>query len=58
MRYKCYDCGEVFDEEDAGTIRESRGKFWGSPCYETLMVCPKCKSDCIEEYEEEEEEEE
>lgn len=56
MRYKCCECEAIFDEEDAGTIRESRGEFWGSPCYETLLVCPECRSDLIEEYEEEEEE--
>lgn len=61
MLYKCLDCGEVFEEEEAGTIRESRGEFWGEPCYESMMCCPYCHSMYLEEtyeYDEEEEEEE
>lgn len=57
MKYKCYDCGKVFDEEDAGTYYESRGEFWGAPCSERMSCCPFCRSDDIEEYEETEDEE-
>lgn len=57
MRYICRDCEEIFYEEDAGSYQESRGEFWGAPCWESLMCCPYCKSDDIEEYQEEEEEE-
>lgn len=49
MRYKCCDCGQIFDEEDAGTINESRGEFWGEPCYESMMCCPSCNSMDIDE---------
>jgi hypothetical protein len=58
MKYKCYECGKIFDEDEAKTYRDYRGEFWGSPSYETMMCCPSCRSDEIEEYEEPEEEEE
>ncbi len=58
MKYKCWDCGEIFDEDDSGTIYESRGEFWGASCSEAMMCCPSCNSMEIEEYDEEEEEEE
>lgn len=62
MRYKCRSCGEVFDEEEAGKVRESRGEFWGEPCYETMLCCPTCGCMSLDEREwwqdEEEEEEE
>lgn len=48
---RCYDCGCVFDEEEADEKRECVGEFWGTPAYESYMVCPKCKSDDIEEVE-------
>ena len=60
MRYKCCDCGAVFDEEEAGTYTESRGEFWGSPCYETMLCCPECGCEEIYEhngYDNEEDEE-
>lgn len=58
MRYKCYDCEAVFHEDDAGSYSESRGEFWGSPCYESMMCCPECGSTDFDEYNEEDEEEE
>jgi hypothetical protein len=58
MRYICCDCGKIFDEEEAGSYQEYRGEFWGSPCYEPMMCCPRCNSDEFDEYEEPEEEEE
>lgn len=45
--YKCNDCGRVFDEPH--TWKESRGEFWGQPCYETLSGCPYCESGDIDE---------
>ena len=39
--YKCDCCGELFDEPIV--IRESRGEYWGFPCYEELTVSPCCK---------------
>lgn len=55
---RCCECGKRFYEEDADTFRESRGEFWGSPCYETLLCCPCCGSDELEECSEDEEDEE
>lgn len=55
--YKCHECGCIFDEDDAGERRESVGEFWGSPSYQSIMVCPECDSDEIDETDEEDEEE-
>lgn len=52
MRYKCYNCGETFDEDDAEERRECVGEFWGSPAYDSVMICPECGSDEIEETDE------
>ena len=38
--YKCYDCGEVF--ENPPSHEESRGEFWGVSCSETVSGCPHC----------------
>lgn len=40
--YKCLECGHVFDEEDVAEWEESRGEYWGSPCYEKMSGCPVC----------------
>lgn len=48
MSYKCLSCGHVFEEGEQACWTESRGEYWGSPCYETMNGCPICK----EEYEE------
>lgn len=55
---KCYDCGETFDEEDAGCVNECVGEFWGSPAYQSYPVCPFCRSDNIGEDDPEEDQEE
>lgn len=39
----CQDCGCLFDSPKI--IKESRGEFWGMPCYEDVSVCPSCGSD-------------
>ena len=51
----CLDCGEIFEEPRK--VRESRGEFWGAPCYEEWWGCPHC-SGAYEEYSEEYEYEE
>lgn len=58
MKYKCYNCGCIFDEEDAGERQENVGDFWGSPAYQSILVCPECDSDEIDETDEEEDEDE
>ena len=55
MKLKCCDCDAIFNEEDAGTYSESRGEFWGEPCYETMLCCPECRSTDFEECDEYEE---
>lgn len=55
-KLKCYDCGEIFDEEDADTVSENVGEFWGSPAYMNYNACPRCGSTELDEYHESEEE--
>ena len=55
---KCYECGCIFDEDEADERSECVGEFWGSPAYQSFMVCPECGSDEIDDYEEENEEDE
>lgn len=47
----CLNCGHIFDEEDTTVWNESRGEFWGDPCYEPMSGCPKCRSVYAETYE-------
>ena len=42
-RFRCCDCGRTFDEPKE--VQESRGEFWGSPCWETMYYCPYCNGD-------------
>lgn len=48
----CTECGAVFDESDLATWEESRGEFWGQPCYETLSGCPCCSCTDVINYDE------
>ena len=57
-KLRCYDCGEVFEEEDADSRSECVGEFWGSPAYDTIPICPFCHSDELEEYDEKEDDDE
>ena len=54
MKYKCADCGEIFDEEDSGIRKENVGEFWGAPAYQEYNVCPNCNSYYIGRYNEDE----
>ena len=45
MAYKCLSCGHVFEEGEQACWTESRGEYWGSPCYETMSGCPVCKEE-------------
>ena len=56
-KLKCYRCGYIFDEENAGIKQECVGEFWGAPAYMNYNVCPNCDSDDIGDNEESEEEE-
>lgn len=55
-RFRC-ECGCEFDEPEA--VQESRGEYWGVPCWETMYYCPGCGDSCFDEidYSQEEEEE-
>lgn len=50
--YKCNDCGKRFEEPKI--TRESRGEYWGAPCWEMYRACPYCESDDIDEETEDE----
>lgn len=52
--FKC-ECGHIFEEPKV--VHESRGEFWGAPCWEKMYYCPHCGSDCFDEYDEYEDEE-
>jgi DNA-directed RNA polymerase subunit RPC12/RpoP len=54
--YKCENCGAIFSEQRM--IQESRGEYWGVPCYETMYYCPKCGNEDFDEYEDEDEDDE
>lgn len=45
MAYKCLSCGHIFEEGEQACWRESRGEYWGSPCYETISGCPICRGE-------------
>lgn len=45
MKYRCVNCGRIFEEDDIVRKEESRGEFWGMPCYETMYYSPCCKDD-------------
>lgn len=49
-RYKCEECGAIFDEDEIARWEEYRGEFWGTPAYETEVGCPHCHSCDIEIY--------
>lgn len=49
-KMKCSDCGHVFAEEDAETTQEYVGEFWGAPAYQTISICPNCRSEDIDEF--------
>lgn len=48
--YCCIECGHIFDDDEIATWRESRGEYWGSPCYESMSGCPCCKGDYVKTY--------
>lgn len=58
IRYRCCECGNVFDEDEILEVQESRGEFWGFPCSETCSYSPCCEADYEEFVEDEEEDEE
>lgn len=48
----CLDCERTFEDAELATWNESRGEFWGQPCYETLSGCPYCFSGDVQDYDE------
>ena len=56
-KLQCCDCGEIFNEDDAETVSENVGEFWGAPAYMRYNACPRCYSTEVEEYYESKDEE-
>lgn len=49
MKYKCTDCGYIFEKEDAETHEEYHSEVHAS---EYWACCPMCRSDELEDFEE------
>lgn len=45
MKFRCLECGNIFDEDEIKSISDYRGEFWGMPCYENVEVSPCCSGD-------------
>lgn len=46
----CTECRHIFDDDDVAIWEESRGEYWGMPCYEEVSGCPRCKGDYVKTY--------
>lgn len=55
-KFKCCECGEIFDEDNSETVRQCVGEFWGAPAYDDFIGCPNCRNTEIERYDEDEDE--
>ena len=42
-KFRCDKCGKIFDWPKE--VRESRGEYWGIPCWETMYYSPCCTDD-------------
>ena len=58
MKYKCSDCGCIFNKDDSATVSEKVGEFWGAPAYMDYNACPECRSTDLENYSEDQDQEE
>lgn len=45
MACKCLSCGHIFESCERAEWEESRGEYWGTPCYEAVDGCPICGGD-------------
>lgn len=59
MRFKCWNCGEIFDEDEV-SVRTEYEECWGARVPLFYNCCPSCGEDICEEdqYIEEEDDEE
>jgi len=48
MKYRCCNCGCIFDEDEAGE-RVEHEEFWGAIVPITYMTCPECDEDISDE---------
>ena len=42
-RFRCCNCGKLFNHPKE--VEESRGEFWGVPCFEKMYYSPCCDDD-------------
>ena len=45
MKYKCLNCGCVFEDGEQYRWTETVGEYCGAPAYETMSGCPACQGD-------------
>ena len=48
--YCCLECGHIFSADETSVWQESRGEYFGVPCYETVSGCPRCNGSYAETY--------
>lgn len=49
--YKCNECDRIFEHP---STRSVHSEYWGAPKTDFFSVCPYCKEEDFDEYEEEE----
>lgn len=49
--YKCTRCGEVFEQEDGGLRSELIDSGPGYKHFEQILICPACRWDELDEFE-------
>lgn len=43
--FKCYDCGEIFEESELAELKYHLADYGNTPVYDTIYVCPHCGRD-------------
>jgi hypothetical protein len=44
-KYKCYDCGKIFESE--GQVKEYTDAIYG-PCSKRIAICPDCGEESLQ----------
>lgn len=40
--FKCLNCGHLFEDGEESRRKDSRGEYFGTPCFEIIKGCPLC----------------
>ena len=56
IKYRCNECGTIFDLDESETVQECVGEFWGAPAYNGYVGCPRCRCIELESFESDDEE--